>query len=166
MRHPFPQRAFTLIELMLAIMIAVIIMALAIPSMRGMSGEKRLRDTFERFDELTRKAQLKAVSQQRSWTLVWGPRLITLKSGEATPEELQAGGAGLQEDFTYDENESYELQRPASLLPPKETRAEWTFWRSGTCEPVIVSYSGPSGTWAAQYNPLTGHGKMTDMVIK
>ena len=166
MRHPISQRAFTLIELMLAIMIAVIIMAMAVPSMRGMSDDRRLQETFERFDELTRKAQLKAVSKQHSWTLVWGPGMISLKSSEATPEELQDGGAGLQEDFTYDENESYVLQRPASLLPPKDTRAEFTFWRSGTCEPVIVSYSGPSGTWSAQYNPLTGRGEMTDRQVK
>ena len=166
MRRPFAQRAFTLIELMLAIFIAVMIIATVIPNMRGMSGERRLQETFEKFDELTRKAQLKAVSQQRSWSLAWGTRMISLRSNEATPEEIQAGGAAVQEDFIYDESESYVLQRPASLLPLKDTRAEWTFWRSGTCEPVIVSYSGPAGTWSAQYNPLTGHGEMIDRKIK
>ena len=165
MRRPFPQRAFTLIELMLAIIIAVTIMAMVIPSMRGMSADKRLDETFEKFDALTRKAQLKAVSRQQTWSLVWGLRTITLRSSDATPEELQ-GGEALQEDFTYDENESYELQRPAALLPPKDTPAEFTFWRSGTCEPVIVSYSGPGGTWTAQYNPLTGRGEVTDRELR
>ena len=166
MRRPFAQRAFTLIELMLAIFIAVMIIATVIPNMRGMSGERRLQETFEKFDELTRKAQLKAVSQQRSWSLVWGTGMISLRSNEATPEEIQAGGANVQEDFIHDENESYVLQRPASLLAPKDTRAEWTFWRSGTCEPVIVNYTGPAGTWTAQYNPLTGRGEMIDRKIK
>ena len=165
MRRPFPQRAFTLIELMLAIIIAVTIMAMVIPSMRGMSADKRLDETFEKFDALTRKAQLKAVSQQHTWTLAWGPRVITLRSTDAGPEELQSGAAA-PENFTFDENESYELQRPATLLPPKNTPAEFTFWRSGTCEPVTVSYSGPSGTWTAQYNPLTGRGEVTDREVK
>lgn len=165
MRRPFPHRAFTLIELMLAIMIAVIIMALVIPSMRGMSADKRLDETFEKFDALTRKAQLKAVAQQHTWTLTWGQGVITLRSTDASPEELQ-NGAAAPEDFAFAENESYELQRPAALLPPKNTPAEFTFWRSGTCEPVIVNYSGPSGMWTAQYNPLTGRGEVTDREVK
>jgi len=40
-------RAFTLIELMLAIAIAIVIFAVAIPSMRGMSAEENgLHETF------------------------------------------------------------------------------------------------------------------------
>ena len=166
MRHPFSQRAFTLIEIMLAIFIALMIFALAIPSMRGMSAERRLQETFDRFDDLTRKAQVRAVSQQRSWTLLWGQGVISRQPDEPTPEELQGGAEGLREDLSYGEDESYVLERPASLLPPKATSAEWTFWRSGTCEPVIISYTGPGGSWTAQYNPLTGRGEMTDMAIK
>lgn len=165
MRRPFPKRAFTLIELMLAIIIAVTIMAMVIPSMRGMSADKQLDETFERFDAITRKAQLKAVTQQHTWSLVWGQGVITLRSTDATPEELQSGTAA-SEDFTFGEKESYDLQRPAALLPQKNTPAEFTFWRSGTCEPVIVNYSGPSGTWTAQYNPLTGRGEVMDREVK
>ena len=165
MRHPVSQRAFTLIELMLAISIALVIFGLAIPSMRGMSAQRRLQETFEKFDELTRKAQLKAVRTQQTSTLVWQAGMISLKSSDTASGDRQ-GAPVQQEDFTYDENESYALQRPASLLPVKDTPPVWTFWHSGTCEPVIVSYSGPSGTWTAQYNPLTGRGEVTDMEVK
>jgi type II secretory pathway pseudopilin PulG len=159
-------RAFTLIELMLAIAIAIVIFAVAMPSMRGLSAERRLQETFERFDEFTRGAQLKAISQQRSWTLVWKSGAINRQPDDPTPEERRAGGEGLGEDFAFGEDESYTIERPASLLPAKDTAPEWTFWRSGTCEPVVVGYSGPAGTWTARYNPLTGHGEMTDRRIK
>jgi type II secretory pathway pseudopilin PulG len=166
MRSPSASRAFTLVELMLAIAIAIVVLGLAVPSMRGLSAEKRLRETFERFDDFTRKAQLNAVSQQRSWTLIWLEGMISLQPDAPTPEERLAGGEGVREDFVFGEDESYMIQRPTSLLPAKDTPGEWTFWRSGTCEPVIIGYSGPAGTWTAQYNPLTGRGELTDEAIR
>ncbi len=166
MQNPSSQRAFTLIELMLAIAIAIAVTALAVPNMRGAAAERRLNETFERFDALARKAQLYAVREQRSWTLIFDPGQISVQPDEPTPEEREAGGSPLQEVLTAGEGESYALQRHASLLAPKDTFAEWTFWRSGTCEPVIVSYDGPDGTWSAQYNPLTGHGEITDQVVR
>jgi prepilin-type N-terminal cleavage/methylation domain-containing protein len=166
MQKPSSSRAFTLIELMLAIAIAITVTMLAIPNMRGASAERRLHETFERFDALARKAQLYAVREQRSWTLIFDPGRLSLQPDEPLPEEREGGGSAQQEALACAEGESYLLQRHASLRSPKETLAEWTFWRSGTCEPVIVSYDGPDGTWSAQYNPLTGHGEIIDQVIR
>jgi Tfp pilus assembly protein FimT len=150
-------------ELMLAIAIAVIIMLLALPSLRGMSAEKRLTDTFERFDALARKAQVNAVGQQRAWMLEWGPGAITLRPADPTPEERMNEGTDQSgfEVLPVSKEENYALERPVALLPMKDQKPEWTFWRSGTCEPAIITYSGPVGTWTAQYHPLTGHGEIT-----
>jgi prepilin-type N-terminal cleavage/methylation domain-containing protein len=156
---------FTLIELMLAIAIAIIILMMAMPSLRGLSKEQKLQETFERFDALARKAQANAVAQQRAWTLVWAPGTITLQPDEPTPEErlnATTGDGSTVETLSVGPDENYSLDRPVALLPLKDQEPEWTFWRSGTCEPVIVSYSGPNGTWTAQYHPLTGHGEITD----
>lgn len=160
-----PVRAFTLLELMLAIAIAVAVMVLALPNMRGTAARQRLQDTFEKFDKFTRKAQFNAVRDQRAWALSWQPDRILLQSEEMSPEEREAGGVE-QEELPILDGESYGLERHAALLAPKDTQTVWTFWRSGTCEPVIVNYSGPDGTWSAQYNPLTGHGEMTDSAVK
>jgi prepilin-type N-terminal cleavage/methylation domain-containing protein len=166
MPHLSSRRAFTLIELMLAIAIAITVTVLAMPNMRGVAREKRLQETFEKFDALARKAQLYAVREQRSWSLVWQQGFIALVPDEPSAEERETGATALREDFPVPETEAYTLQRHASLLAPKDTPGEWTFWRSGTCEPVIVGYSGPDGTWSAQYNPLTGHGEIIDQVVK
>lgn len=165
MQNPSSRRAFTLIELMLAIAIAITVTVLAVPNMRGAARERRLHETFEKFDAFARKAQLNAVREQRSWSLVWQPGQIALQPDDPTPEERQNGDAQ-PESFPVPESEVFTVERHASLLAVKDTPGVWTFWRSGTCEPVIVSYSGPDGTWSAQYNALTGHGEIVDEVAK
>jgi prepilin-type N-terminal cleavage/methylation domain-containing protein len=157
---------FTLIELMLAVAIAIIILLMAMPSMSGIAAEKRLRESFEKFDAMARKAQIKAVSEQRAWVLTWQPEGILLQPHEPTPEERLAGEQAVTETFPASEEEQWTLQRPASLLPPAQTPREWIFWRSGTCEPVFVTYQGPDGSWTAQYQPLTGHGEIIEQVLK
>lgn len=157
---------FTLIELMLAVSIAIIVMMIALPSMSGMSAEKRVRASFEKFDALARKAQLRAVAEQRSWVLVWQENGILLQPNEPTPEERLNGGSASSEEITFGEDEKWTLLRPASLLPAPQTPGEWTFWRSGTCEPVFVTCDGPDGWWQAQYHPLTGRGDIIEQVIK
>ncbi len=166
MQKPPSNRAFTLIELMLAIAIAITVTVVAVPNLRGMSRERRLLETFEKFDTFARKAQLYAVRDQRPWSLVWQQGQVVLQQNDPTPEEVQNGGDAQRESFPVAENEVLTVERHASLLAVKETPGVWTFWRSGTCEPVIVSYAGPDGTWSAQYNALTGHGEITDQTVK
>lgn len=158
---------FTLVELMLAVAIAIVILLMAMPSLSGISQEKRLRESFERFDTLARKAQLKAVSEQRSWVLTWQPEGILLQPNEPTPEErLDPGASAAAESLPIGEEDKWTVERPAALLPPVQTPAEWIFWRSGTCEPLRVTYEGPEGWWTAVYNPLTGRGDITDQGTK
>ncbi len=162
MQTPSSNRAFTLIEMLLAIAIALTVVVLAVPNMRGVGRDRKLREAFEKFDDLARKAQLNAVREQRSWSITWFPDRVVLQPDEPTVDERDTGMAELQAEIPISEGESYTLDRHAALLAPKDTPAVWTFWRSGTCEPVIVGYSGPDGTWSAQYNPLTGHGEIID----
>jgi prepilin-type N-terminal cleavage/methylation domain-containing protein len=160
-----PRAGFTLLELMIAIAIAVIILTMAIPSITGMNQEKRLRESFEKLDAFTYKAQSKAVSEQRSWVLVWDKTRILLQPNEPTPEEMQDGGASVQQELVFGQGESYTIERPYALMPKESTPGDWTFWRSGTCEAVIIHYQGPDGWWSAKYHPLTGHGEITEQEL-
>lgn len=158
---------FTLIELMVAIVVAIMVVFMALPSLRGMSKEKKLLETFERFDGLARQAQVNAVEQQRAWMLEWGPGTITLRPESPTPDERLNEGTDMSgyQLLPVTKEENYALERPVALLPMKDQKPEWVFWRSGTCEPVIVTYSGPVGTWTAHYHPLTGHGEITTQQV-
>lgn len=178
---------FTLIEVMLAVAIAVIIMFMAMPSFKGMSAEKKLTESFERFDALARKAQKNAVQQQRSWTLVWEQQGksfgITLRPDELVSSETTPDGSGntttdvsqdlannnqsdATESLSIGAGESFTIERPVALVPAEQAPMQWTFWRSGTCEPAIIRYTGPAGMWVAQYHPLTGHGEIMQQRIR
>lgn len=151
---------------MLAVAIAVIIMAIAIPSMSGLRSERLLRESFEKLQTLAYKAQSNALTQQRAWVLVWEQNQVLLQPDSPTAEEKLAGSAEGTETLTFEEGEVFTIVRPATLLPKKETPGEWPFWRSGTCEPVTVTYEGPHGRWAADFHPLTAKGELTDEKIR
>jgi Tfp pilus assembly protein FimT len=149
-------RAFTLLEICLALMIGLLLVTLAVPAISGVLAEQRLKESFGRFDHLAAEAKRRSVEEQRAWHLVWDKNAIVLlplgqgdgKGQAATVEKLATG-----------RDESFELQRPAVL----QTKAppEWVFWPNGTCEPAVIAYSGHAGTWEARYNALTGHGIFT-----
>ena len=60
MEYRSRQRAFTLIELLLALAIAIILVALAAPSMRGLSAGSGLHATCARLDEFAPPAPRQA----------------------------------------------------------------------------------------------------------
>jgi type II secretory pathway pseudopilin PulG len=148
------------LELMLVVMIILLVIAIAAPSLRGMRQDRQLAETYERFVTLVNKAQENAMSQQRTWVLVWEQNQILLQPDAPTPEERQSGSAEGGDVFSFGDGELYTISRPAALLPAKDVPGEWPFWRSGTCEPVTIAYEGPVGIWTAQFHPLTGKGEL------
>jgi type II secretory pathway pseudopilin PulG len=153
-------RGFTILELCLAIAIALMLLAVAVPSMSGLFAEQKLRSTFEEFDALVRQAQSRSVSERRDYVLLFGDEGITLEPFEMTEEDEQAEPVQL----AYASDTFIAIERPVALV--KKPRMEWMFWRSGNCEPVIASYSGPAGSWSVKYNPLTTRGTFIDQEIK
>ena len=143
--------AFTLIEICLALLIGMCLIALAVPSISGMLREQRLKRSFEAFDSFVRTAQLKSITEQRAYVMVWaedGIELVPAERIETDPAE--------PERFAFEEEQVFTIERPAALT--KKPVAEWIFWKSGVCEPVVVSFSGPAGKWVVSYNPLTARG--------
>jgi hypothetical protein len=63
-------------------------------------------------------------------------------------------------EFVLDRGDVLKLSLPAALT--NKHPAEWIFWPSGTCEPAIVQFSGRSGSWAADYAPLTALAQVTN----
>ncbi|MEO7318459.1 MAG: prepilin-type N-terminal cleavage/methylation domain-containing protein, partial [Chthoniobacteraceae bacterium] len=120
---------FTLLEICLVVAIALILLGLAVPSVRGLFAEQRLKKTFEQFDDFVRKAQLRAVSERRAMVMIWDGEGITVQPDDPTAED----SAGEGDYFAFNEG-TIGLERPAAL--EKKPAVEWLFWRSGTCEPA------------------------------
>jgi hypothetical protein len=148
--------AFTILELLLAIALAVIIMALAIPTLGSIFGGRELEENYEKFDAFVRQAQTKAVKERRTIMIVWQEEGLTIE-----PQVASADDAGADvPQFAFGDAKLL-LNRPFAL--EKKPLAEWPFWRSGTCEPVRVSYEGKEGRWIAEFDPLTARGTIVEM---
>ncbi len=150
---PHRCKAFTLLEICLALLIGLMLVLLTVPAMAGVLAEQRLKDSFERFDHLVAEAKRRSVEEQRGWRMVWDRQeiaLVPMTRGNGDGSTAPGGRLVPARD------ESFQLQRPAALQ--KSAPAEWDFWPNGTCEPAIISYAGRAGSWEARYDALTAHG--------
>lgn len=141
--------AFTLLEVCLAVFIAMLILTLAVPSIQGVVNDAKMRKRFDEIDALARDAQSRSVTERRAFVLAWDKAGIALRPQEPRTKE-EAGGIS-RVDFS--EKETVTLGLPAALV--KKPAAVWTFWPTGTCEPATLTGEGGEGRWTADYNPLT-----------
>jgi type II secretory pathway pseudopilin PulG len=142
-------RAFTLIEIALSIFILLLLLLLAVPSLSGVIANRRLKQSLDSFNELVHQAQEHSVTERRPYLIVWGKNSVLLR-----PEVFAEGEEGKATSvFLLPKGNVLELSLPAALTDKHP--AEWIFWPSGNCEPAVVQFRGPAGTWRANYSPLT-----------
>jgi hypothetical protein len=148
--------AFTLLEIMMAITIAIIILAVAVPFLGDLFGQKSLEDSFTEFDAFTRKAHDRAIAESRAFVLIWHKEGITLEPETPSADDLDAE----IESFAFGDAK-IQIERPVALVD--KPVAEWPFWKSGSCEPVRIYYESDAGTWTAEYESLTARGRLLSM---
>src|SRR3989442_7451231 len=136
------RRAFTLIEIVIAVFILMLVLLLAVPSLNGVLADKRLRASLDRFDNLVRQAQERSVAEHRAYLIVWADKGVALRP-EAFAKKEERGAVA---EFRLERGDILKLTLPAALTknPPRE----WIFWPSGTCEPATVQFQGNAGSWA------------------
>ena len=153
-------RAFTLIEIALSIFILLLLLLLAVPSLSGVISNRRLKQSLDSFNQLVRQAQERSVTERRAYLIVWGKSSVLLRPEVFTKDEEEKATAVLR----LPKGSWIKVSLPAALIgkPP----AEWIFWPSGTCEPAIVQFRGPAGTWTADYSPLTAQPELTQYAAR
>ena len=153
-------RAFTLIEIALSIFILMLLLMLAVPSLSGVIANRRLKQSLDGFNQLVRQAQERSVTERRAYLIVWGKSSVLLRPEVFTKDEEEKPTAVLR----LPKGSWIKVSLPAALIgkPP----AEWIFWPSGTCEPAIVQFRGPAGTWTADYSPLTAQPELTQYAAR
>ncbi len=161
MRFHHERRAgFTLVELAIAVVILVLLMMLAVPSMNGVLADRRLRRSLDGFNAVVREAHERSVAERRAYLVVYFDGKVGLR-----PEGLLKG-----EDpepvvkLKLAKNESLQISFPAALV--EDPPAEWIFWPSGNCEPAQVSYRSRNGSWTASYSALTARSETVAYVAK
>lgn len=158
------RRAFTLIEIVLAIFILILLLGLAVPSLTGVMADRRLRRSFDELNTLVRMAQERSVLERQAYLIIWEKDHLVLRP-EAAPAELEEGEeVPPTAVMRLRPGDAYLLELPAALV--KNAPAVWTFWPAGVCEPALVSYKGVDGAWTANYSSLTARGDLIKYATK
>lgn len=164
---------FTLLELCLAIFIGSLLMFMVLPSLLGLVKSQRNEAVFKQFDALVQNAKKLSASEQQPYLMVWGKDGIDLRpehppstttttnnngaaassptpapSPSATPADLH---------WAFPKDAKCTIVFPAALTP--NPPSQWIFWPTGTCEPATITFTGTTGNWVADYDPLTVQAK-------
>lgn len=148
-----PRTGFTLLEICLALLIASMLIALAVPGIAGVIAEQRLKESYERFDAFVAMAKRRSVTEQRAYVIVWGKSGVTLQAADGKKSKDDTDEPA---HLTFQKDETFQLSRTAALS--KNAANEWIFWSNGICEPAQIAFQGPAGSWLVNYDPLTAHG--------
>ena len=153
-------RGFTLIEIALAIFILMLLLMLAVPSFTGVIANRRLKESLDGYNNLVREAPERSVTDRRPYLIVWGNNNVVVRP-EAFAEDEDAKAKA---EFRPSRGSTLRLSLPVALM--EKYPAEWIFWPSGACEPAIVRFQGPAGSWTANYSPLTGRPEITSYAVR
>ncbi len=153
-------RAFTLVEIALAIFILMLLLMLAVPSMTGVVASRRLNQCLNGFNDLVRQAHERSVTERRPYLIVWSKNSVLLRP-EVFGEDEEVKPAA---EFRLSKGTLLSLSLPAALA--EKHPAEWIFWPSGNCEPAIVQFKSPAGLWTANYSPLTAQPEVTQYAAR
>ena len=153
-------RGFTLIEIALGIFILLLLLMLAVPSFSGVIANRRLKQSLDDFNNLVRRAQELSVAERRPYLIAWGKNNVIVR-----PEAFAEGEEpNAKAEFRPTRGSTLRLSLPMALA--EKYPAEWIFWPSGTCEPAIVRFQGPAGSWTANYSPLTARPEVTNYAVR
>ena len=154
------RNGFTLIEITIAVVILMVVLLVAVPSLTGVLADRRLRKSLDDMNRLVFQAQEHSMKERRPYLIVWRNKQFALR-----PEGFLRG-----EDrkpiatLNFQKGESFTLSLPAAI--EEEPPSEWIFWPSGNCEPAVVTYRGPSGAWTAKYSALTARPELTKYAVR
>src|ERR1051325_840705 len=132
------KRAFTLIEIVLSIFIMILLLGLAVPSLLGVVADRRLPRALDNLNDLVRPAEGMSGKEQRAYLIVWAENKVLLRPETFLRDEEVKATAELD----LGARDVLKLSLPAALV--KDPPGEWIFWPSGTCEPAVIEFKGPS----------------------
>jgi type II secretory pathway pseudopilin PulG len=159
-RRSSRRKAFTLIEIAISVFILLLLLLLAVPSVSGVLADRRLRRSFDDLNKLVRQAQELSIAEHRAYLIVWARNSLALQ-----PEALDRGEEKKPTAiYKLRPGDAFQLDLPAALAP--DPAAQWIFWPSGNCEPVIIKYKGVDGTWSALYSALTARPELLSYAVR
>jgi len=134
------RNAFTLLELMFAIVLLLMIVAIGIPSLRGFGKEDEMRRQFER---IAKEIEDALAATRDEHTDYW----IHLNEGNMLVSSAPAVDWDFLEQPTVGEG-------ALRLLNREQDAPAVRLWRSGHAEPFELRWDGNGCHWVAAMGPL------------
>jgi hypothetical protein len=148
------------LELAIAMALALLIFAIAIPALDGVFAAGRLQATMDTFDGFVSTARDRSVAEGRVYIMVWSKNNIRL-----VPDgPLREGLDEVEQVFKPGDGELYSLILPSAI--DADPAPEWTFWPTGTCEPARITFRGPTGSWEVRYAALSARPTIHSFIAK
>jgi prepilin-type N-terminal cleavage/methylation domain-containing protein len=154
------RNGFTLIEITIAVVILMVVLLVAVPSLTGVLADRRLRKSLDDMNRLVFQAQEHSMKERRPYLIVWRNKQFALRPEGFVRGEDRKPIATLN----FQKGESFKLSFPAAI--EEEPPSEWIFWPSGNCEPAVVTYRGASGAWKAKYSALTARPELLNYAVR
>src|ERR1700730_1692222 len=102
---------FTLIEITIAVVILVVVLLLAVPSVTGVLADRRLRRSLDDVNRLVLQAQERSISERRPYLIVWRNKQFALRPEGFRKGEDRKPVATLK----WQKGESFTLSFPAAI---------------------------------------------------
>ena len=142
LHHPLkPLAGFTLIEVCIAMSIAMLILGVAVLGISGVQEEQKLRESAAMIESTARDSLLKAVAEHR-------PVQIDIAGG------IQ-GADGRVEVRRYGEKT---FRKP-------DSGEFWEFSPTGVCEPIELRVTNGTGVIEMGFDPLTGCARRKSITV-
>ena len=142
-RHAFHAPAFTLIEVCIAMTIAVLLLGVAVMEISGVRGQQQLKQIASQLEVTAREHLQRAVAAHR---------IIALELNDA----LVPVGGGHLEVRRYGEKK---FRRP-------RTGELWEFAADGVCEPLELRVQADAGTVELGFDALSGCARRKSIIVK
>ena len=147
-RNPHFRFGFTLLEILLAMGVALVVAAVAVPAI-AKTWNGSTEGVQAKLDGMVREARERSVTERR-------PYVITLRDHGLCMEPEYSGEKADARRLELNKSAVLKMTFPSALGPVEPDAACWTFWADGTSEPVRVSYRDQHEEWSAVFDPLSG----------
>lgn len=162
------QQGFTLLEIVIVLVIAVLMMSGALVAMRYSSDERVLRNASEEIEILAKRARMNAILKQTPYALEFREgvvRMMPLANAGRSIDFSNGGpiadghaGSGGEDVHRLASGMTVSVKRWNSdqwLTTLKEVVHIWRFDPNGLCEPLTVRFNYDKSWEVNTFHPLT-----------
>jgi prepilin-type N-terminal cleavage/methylation domain-containing protein len=158
------RRAFTLMEMLVALAIIGIIVAGSMVAVGSLNDERKLRAPLNEIRIMGKRAWARSMEEQRSWQIKLLPDRFVLEPKQPINEEdlkmfrevdeQMKRGSGI-ESYVIDPSIKMEVRHWGEAEWHVPRPDAWVFEHSGLCEPINIRFSSEYATIQVSFDPLT-----------